>query len=131
MAHSLESFIREVYAAFGRGDVDGYLSACTQDFTFNVPGRGALAGTLRGAQGCMTWPARRWRRRAARSGRARTSSRTISTPSCCLATRVMRGGHQREYRTEQVYDVRDGKLAECSEQPRNPDAYGDALVAGL
>src|SRR4051794_3286287 len=51
MAHTLESTIREAYAAFGRGDVDGYLSACTNDFTFSVPGRGGIAGTFRGAAG--------------------------------------------------------------------------------
>ena len=51
MADALESTIRQPYAAFGRGDVDGYLSACTKDFTFNVPGRGVIAGTFRGAQG--------------------------------------------------------------------------------
>jgi len=51
MAHALESIIREAYAAFGRGDVDGYLSACIKAFTFSVPGQGAIAGTSCGVQG--------------------------------------------------------------------------------
>ena len=51
MAHPLEAIIREAYAAFGRGDLDGYLRPCTEDFTFNVPGRGAIAGTYRGKEG--------------------------------------------------------------------------------
>src|SRR5215831_930856 len=51
MAHALESTIREAYAAFGRGDVDGYLQACTEDFSFNVPGRGAIAGAWLGKEG--------------------------------------------------------------------------------
>jgi uncharacterized protein len=51
MAHSLEAVIREAYAAFGRGDVDGFLQPCTQDFSFNIPGRGAIAGSWRGKAG--------------------------------------------------------------------------------
>ena len=37
MTHSLESTIREAYAAFGRCGVEGYLKPCTEDFTFNIP----------------------------------------------------------------------------------------------
>ena len=51
MAHPLEAIIQEAYAAFGRGDVDGYLHACMEDFSFNVPGRSAVAGTYRGKEG--------------------------------------------------------------------------------
>jgi uncharacterized protein len=51
MAHSLESTIREAYSAFGRGDVDGYLRPCTNDFSFNIPGHGSIAGTWRGREG--------------------------------------------------------------------------------
>lgn len=51
MAHPLEAIIREAYAAFGRGDLGGYLCPCTESFIFNVPGRGAIAGTYRGKDG--------------------------------------------------------------------------------
>ena len=51
MSHSLEQTIRDAYAAFGRGDVDGYLRACTDNFTFNVPGRGGISGAWVGRQG--------------------------------------------------------------------------------
>ena len=51
MAHPLEATIREAYAAFGRGNVDGYLQPCTKDFSFNIPGRGAIAGSWRGKEG--------------------------------------------------------------------------------
>ena len=39
------------------------------------------------------------------------------------------GGHHREYRTARVYAVRDGKLAECWEQPRDLDAFDEAWGA--
>jgi ketosteroid isomerase-like protein len=51
MADELEATIREAYAAFGRGDIDGYLKPCTEDFCFHVPGHGGIAGTYVGKQG--------------------------------------------------------------------------------
>jgi len=51
MAHSLESTIRDAYAAFECGDVDGYLESCSEDFSFNIPGRGAIAGSWHGKEG--------------------------------------------------------------------------------
>ena len=40
-----------------------------------------------------------------------------------------RNGRPYDYRTAHVYDVRDAKLASCWEQPRDPDAFGDAWRA--
>jgi ketosteroid isomerase-like protein len=50
VAHPLDIF-REAYAAFGRGDLDGYLRSCTESFNFHVAGGGAIAGTYRGNDG--------------------------------------------------------------------------------
>jgi ketosteroid isomerase-like protein len=36
----MEAIIRDAYAAFGRGDIDGYLQPCKGDFEFLVPGHG-------------------------------------------------------------------------------------------
>ena len=38
MAHQNEKLLRNAYAAFARGDLDGYWSACAPDFTFHVAG---------------------------------------------------------------------------------------------
>src|SRR5215471_15405732 len=51
MAHPMEATVREAYAAFGRGDLDGYLRSCTEEFAFNVPGDGGIAGTYVGKGG--------------------------------------------------------------------------------
>jgi SnoaL-like domain len=51
MTHPLEAMIREAYAAFGRGDVDGYLRPCTEDFEFHVPGGGGIGGIYVGKDG--------------------------------------------------------------------------------
>jgi ketosteroid isomerase-like protein len=45
MAHPHEDLLRRAYADFARGDLDGYLRACTKSITFRVPGRSRLGGT--------------------------------------------------------------------------------------
>ena len=48
MAHPNEKLLRDAYAAFGRGDLDGYWVACREDFTFNVPGRSRVGAAHQG-----------------------------------------------------------------------------------
>jgi ketosteroid isomerase-like protein len=130
MAHPLEATIREAYAAFGRGDVDGYLRPCTADFRFNVPGRGAIAGTFRGREGVYELA------RKAMEGTGGTFREDVEDVlandrhAVVLARHSFtRDGQPKEYRTAHVYDVRDGQLAECWEQPRDPAAFEDAWGA--
>ena len=40
--------------------------------------------------------------------------------------RFEREGKPKEYRTAHVYHIRDGKLAECWEQPQDPTVFDDA-----
>ena len=44
MAHPNEDMLRRAYVAFAQGDLDGYLSYCTADIVFHVPGRNPMAG---------------------------------------------------------------------------------------
>ena len=43
--------------------------------------------------------------------------------------RFPRAGGLQDYRAAHVYDVRDGKLARCFEQPRDPAVFEDAWGA--
>jgi ketosteroid isomerase-like protein len=45
MGHPNEVRLVELYAMLGRGDVDGFLGACTDDIVFTVPGNSAVSGT--------------------------------------------------------------------------------------
>ena len=127
MSHSLESTIREAYAAFGRGDVDGYLQACTKDFSFNVPGRGAIAGAWLGKEGLYE---------LARMAMEVTEGSFREEVEDVLANdfhavvlaphQSTRGGQSQDYRTAHVYDIRSGKLAKCWEQPQDLSAFDDA-----
>jgi ketosteroid isomerase-like protein len=127
MAHVLESTIREAYAAFGRGDVDGYLQACTQDFSFNIPGRGAIAGSWRGKEGIYEL-ARMAMEATGGSFREEVEDVLANDQHAVVLARhqFTRGGESQEYRTAHVYDVRDGKLAKCWEQPQDLSAFDEA-----
>src|SRR6266576_1286585 len=53
MPHANEGLIRRVYAAFGRGDMEGVLADCTDDVVFTVPGANKVAGAYRGREGFL------------------------------------------------------------------------------
>jgi ketosteroid isomerase-like protein len=127
MAPLLESIIREAYAAFGRGDIDGYLSACTEDFSFNVPGQSAVAGSYVGRAGLYDLGGKVM---------AITGGSFVEDVEDVLANerhavvlarhRFTRDGGARDYLTAHVYDVINGKLARCFEQPRDPLGFDQA-----
>ena len=50
MAHPNEELLRNAYAAFARGDLEGYWAVCAQDFTFHVPGQNQVTGTYQGME---------------------------------------------------------------------------------
>lgn len=127
MAHPTEATIREAYAAFGRGDLDGYFRACSEDWSFSVAGQGAIAGTYRGKQGLYE---------LARKAMAATGGTFQEDVEDVLANdqhgivfarhRFTRGGLQQEYRTVHVYEILNGKLFACWEHPRDQAAFDAA-----
>src|SRR5215467_12577667 len=127
MTHPLEQIIREAYAAFGRGDVDGYLRPCTSDFTFSVPGRGGISGIWAGRQGLYDLAGKAM---AISGGTFQEEVEDVlanDRHAIVLARhRFTRDGSSKEYRTAHIYEVRDGQLVRCFEQPRDSAAFHDA-----
>jgi ketosteroid isomerase-like protein len=127
MTHELETTIREAYAAFGRGDVDGYLQACAEDFSFNIPGRGAIAGSWRGKTGLYELAAKAM---TVSGGTFQEEVEDVlgnDQHAVVLARhQFTRDGQPREYRTAHVYEVRDNKLAICWEQPQDQSTFDNA-----
>jgi ketosteroid isomerase-like protein len=127
MAHPLETTIRLAYEAFGRGDVDGYLVPCADDFSFHVPGSGGISGVYIGKQGLYD---------LARKAMQITGGTFHEEVEDVLANdqhavvlarhRFTRDGAARDYRTAHVYDISGGKLARCFEQPRDPASFEEA-----
>ena len=127
MAHPLEAIIREAYATFGRGDVDGYLRACTEDFIFNVPGHGALAGSYQGKEGVYALASKAMETTAGTFQEDVEDVLANNHHAVVLARHSFtRDGLLKDYRTAHVYKIQEGRLAECWEQPRDPAAFEDA-----
>lgn len=127
MAHPLEQVIREAYAAFGRGDVDGYLAPCTSDFTFNVPGRGGISGVWAGREGLYDLAAKAMSISGGTFQEEVEDVLANDRHAIVLARhRFTREGSSKDYRTAHVYEIRDGRLARCFEQPRDSAGFHDA-----
>ena len=131
MAHPLEDTIRAAYAAFGRGDVDGYLLACTDDFSFNVPGASSVAGIYQGREGIHELGRRAMQLTAGSFQEDVEDVLANDQHAVVLAThRFMRDGELREYETAHIYEISGGKLARCWEQPRDLKAFDAAWGLG-
>jgi glycine/D-amino acid oxidase-like deaminating enzyme/ketosteroid isomerase-like protein len=119
--------LRGAYAAYNRGDLDGFWQACREDFTFHVPGRSGIAGAFTG---------RAEFHRLITSVLELAGGRFEEVVEDVLANdhhgvvltlqRFERYGMPKEYRTAHVYRIQDGKLAEAWEQPRDPETFNEA-----
>ncbi len=127
MAHPNEVMLRQAYADLDRGDVDGYWSRCAADFTFHVPGRNQLAGSYRGHD---PWFALMGKTMKLAGGQFEEIVEDVladDTHGVVLVLhRFPRDGQPKEYRSTHLYDIRDGQLRECWEQPRDQALFDDA-----
>ena len=127
MAHPLEIRIRDAYAAFGRGDLDGYLRACTEDFKFHVPGHGGVTGSYVGREGLHELARKVMGISGGTFQEEVEDVLSNDRHAVVLARhRLVREGIPREYRTAHVYEIAEGKLAACFEQPRDPTGFDEA-----
>lgn len=127
MAHPNETILRDAYAAFGRGDVEGYLSVCTPDFSFNVPGNSPLSGSWTKQDSFIQLVGQVMERSGGKFEEIVQDVLANDTHGVVLALhRVPRNGEIREYETAHVYNIQDGKLTAAWEQPRDPAVF-DAI----
>ena len=127
MTHTLEGIIREAYAAFSRGDIDGYLRPCAEDFAFHVPGHGGIAGKYVGKQGLYDLASKAMSITGGTFHEEVEDVLANDDHAVVLARhRFTRDNSLKDYRTAHVYEIRDGKLAQCFEQPRDPASFDDA-----
>jgi ketosteroid isomerase-like protein len=127
MSHPLEATIREAYVAFGRGDVDGYLQLCTTDFTFHVPGRGGICGTYTGKQGVYDLASKAMDITGGTFQEPVEDILANDQHAVVLAYHEFtRDENLCHYRTAHLYDVDQGKLSRCYEQPRDAVSFQQA-----
>jgi ketosteroid isomerase-like protein len=127
MPHSLQAVIREAYAAFGRGDVEGYLKPCAEDFAFHVPGHGGIGGTYVGRQGLYDLAAKAMQITGGTFHEEVEDVLANDNHAIVLARhQFTRNGSAKDYRTAHVYEISAGKLVHCFEHPRDPASFDDA-----
>jgi ketosteroid isomerase-like protein len=132
MSHPNEDRLRELYAAFARGDMEGFLDGCTDDVTFTVPGTATVSGEFtKGTFGGLVAPVME-----VSGGTFREDVLDVFANDehgvLLLLHSFDRDGQRREYRTAHIVQLRDGKIAKWQEHPGSPgefeEAWGTAAV---
>ena len=127
MSEAVEQMVRQAYAAFGAGDFDGYMSACTDDWVFHAPGHNRMSGDYRGRDGLMAIVANVGAMAGASFREVVHDVIANDTHAIVLANHTLeRDGKHHEYNTVHVYHLRGGKLAEAWECPADPVAFDAA-----
>jgi ketosteroid isomerase-like protein len=130
MPHPNEKVIRDIFAAFAAGDLDGVLDRCTEDVLFRLPGSGRAAGDYRGRHEFMS------KLLPALAGVAdmSTFSERVEFVTCdddygmALITQsfTRTDGRAVSYRIVPVMSFRDGLLSAFEEWAGNEAEYDDA-----
>ena len=122
--HDHDRILRDAYAAFVRGDLDGYLSHCTPDMTFTVPGDNKVSGVYSREEFASGLIAK------VMNATAGTFAETVLDVFTSARGGIVRAHHEfqangqkREYRTLHIYEIRDGKLASFLEVPEDMEAF--------
>jgi ketosteroid isomerase-like protein len=127
VSQPLEQIIRNAYVAFASGDINGYLQACGTDFTFNIPGNGGICGVWVGEKGLLDLADKAMALSASTFHEEVEDVLANDRHAVVLARhRFSRNGSPKDYRTAHVYDVWNGRLVRCFEQPQEPRAFHDA-----
>lgn len=127
MTHRNEQLLRDAYAVFAKGDVEGFLATCTDDITFSVPGNNVMTGEWDRAgfagefiQRLVTYT----------QGAFREDVVDVVANDdhgvLLLEHTVPHEGKTVEYRTNHVVTFRDGKIASWHEWPGDIDKFNEA-----
>jgi ketosteroid isomerase-like protein len=127
MPHPNEEMLRQAYATFAQGDLQGYLKYCTDDITFHVPGRNQVAGDYTREHFASSLISKVM---GLTNGSFREAVNDVvanDTRGVVLATHEFeRQGKSFSYKTTHVYRIREGKLAEFAEYPEDQYLFDEA-----
>ena len=126
MSHPNEELLRSAYAAFSRGDLDGYLQRCADTIVFHVPGGTPMSGTHTRGQ----FKSFIGRVMELCDGTFRETVLDVVANDhrgLVLAEHEFRRkGRTHVYRTAHVYRIENGQLAEFREYPEDLHAFDAA-----
>ena len=126
MPHPNEDRLRDLYAIFAKGDLQGFLDGCTDDVTFTVPGNTPGSGVFT-KSGFVEWI----------TGVIGQTGGTFQEHVLdvfandehgllLLHHEFDRDGAHREYRTAHICELRDGRIAKWSEYPGSLREFEEA-----
>jgi ketosteroid isomerase-like protein len=122
-----EGTLRELYTRFGRGDLAGVLELCTDDVTFDVPGKSQLPSrTTKATFGpelvgkVMQLSGGTFREELIDILAGETHAAAYLTHS------FERAGKPYSYRTIHLWGLRDGKLSSWREFPEDQHVFDAA-----
>ena len=129
MPNANEQTLRDAYATFAKGDLEGFMGYCTDDFVFRAaPGNNQVAGEYKGLEGLQAIGGKIM---AVTGGKFEEIVHDVVANDehgvVLLTHRMTRNdGSEHEYNATHVYHLRDGKLAEAWECPADPPAFDRA-----
>jgi ketosteroid isomerase-like protein len=128
--HPNEYRLRELYATFAKGDLEGFLAGCTDDVTFAVPGKASVSGKFtKQTFGEMIAPVMQLS-----GGTFREDVLDVFANDehgvLLLEHSFDRDGVHREYRTAHIVHMRDGKIAAWTEHPGSMREFEEAWGTG-
>jgi ketosteroid isomerase-like protein len=129
MKHPNATLLEKLYADFAKGDLPSVLAACSDQMTFQVPGKGKLAGKYDKQGFAQNFATKLFE---LSGGTIKIEVHDILASdrhAVVLATdHLTRGGKPLEYRTAHVWRFEGGKPVAWYEYPRDLYQY-DAIWA--
>ena len=129
MAHPNETQLRILYTLFERGDIEGFLSGCTDDVTFTVPGSAAVSGEFTKATFMQLLASVMERSGGTFEEEVLDVFANANHGVLLLHHLFSRDGTQREYRTAHIVELRDGLIDRWTEHPGSPREFEEAWGA--
>jgi ketosteroid isomerase-like protein len=126
MPHPNEDQLRNLYAVFAKGDLQGFLDGCSDDVTFTVPGNTPASGVFSRSE-FIDWI----------SGVIGQTQGTFQEEVLdvfanddhgvlLLHHEFDREGIHREYRTAHICTLRNGQISSWTEHPGSMHEFGEA-----
>lgn len=113
MAHPNEELVRQGYAAFGKGDMDGVRAFFADDIDWHIPGNSQLAGDYHGIEAVMAFFGRVME---ISGGTFRLEMHDVVAGDnhtvALVTTKGERAGQTLNMREAHIYHISDGKAAE-------------------
>ena len=126
MTHANEMMVRDLYARFAKGDMEAVLAMCSDDIVFHLPGTTPFSGDHTKA----TFGAWIGKVMEICGGKFREDIVDLAADDrhaiVVLDHFIERDGKPVEYRTDHLWQIRDGKCTEFLERPGSEEEFNRA-----